>query len=93
LTHKELTRARVIARLKELAALPPEQTSGTLKGQVDASKLMYQVSEQLQVLQMLGDIASVDTSRTKGRDRDQEAALKLQKKLLRGADPATGIVQ
>jgi|HubBroStandDraft_2_1064218.scaffolds.fasta_scaffold1041251_2 hypothetical protein len=72
----------VLAKYCEFAAISPEQTKGTLNGQIRACRTLYVDFGYQPALQMLGQIASVDVSRTKGRSRDQEAAAKLQKRFL-----------
>ena len=72
----------VFARYREFAAISPEQTKGTLNAQIKACEALYLKFGYQPALQMLGEIASIDVSRTKGRSRGQAAAAKLQKKLL-----------
>ena len=62
--------------------MPPEQTKGTLNAQIKACEALYLKFGYQPALQMLGEIASIDVSRTKGRSRGQAAATKLQKKFL-----------
>jgi hypothetical protein len=62
--------------------MPPEQTKGTLKGQISACKTLYLKCGYQPALQTLSEIASMDVSRTNGRCRDQEAAARLQKRFL-----------
>jgi hypothetical protein len=77
-----VTKEMIISRLRELAAVPPEQTRGTLNGQISACETLYLKFGYQPALQRLSEIASVDVSRTKGHCRDQEAAARLQKKFL-----------
>jgi hypothetical protein len=82
LTDPEDVRRFVFAKYREFAAISPEQTKGTLNGQIKACEALYLKFGYQPALQMLGEIASIDVSRTKGRFRGQEAAAKLQKKFL-----------
>jgi hypothetical protein len=79
-TDPEAMRRFVFAKYCEFAATPPEQTKGTLNAQIKACEALYLKFGYQPTLQILGEIASIDVSRTKGRSRGQEAAAKLQKK-------------
>jgi hypothetical protein len=81
-TNRDEVRRFIIARLCELATVPPEETKGTLNGQIEACKTLYLKCGYQAALQTLGEIAGMDVSRTKARSRGQEAAAKLQKKFL-----------
>jgi hypothetical protein len=76
------TREDLVAKLLEFASIPPEQTKGTLNGQIRACKTLCGEWGYQPALQKLSEIASIDASRTKGSRRDQEAAPKLLKKYL-----------
>lgn len=82
LTDPEDVRRFVFAKYREFAATPPEQTKGALNSQIEACEALYLRFGYQPALQMLGAIASIDVSRTKGRSRGQAAAAKLQKKFL-----------
>ena len=81
-TDPEDVRRHVFARYREFAAISPEQTRGTLNAQIKACEALYLKFGYQPALRMLGEIASIDISRTKGRSRGQAAAAKLQKKFL-----------
>jgi hypothetical protein len=72
----------VFAKYCEFAAMRPEQTKGTLNAQIKACEALYLKFGYQPALQMLGEIARLDVSRTKGRSRGQAAAAKLQKRFL-----------
>jgi hypothetical protein len=77
-----VTKEQLIARLWELAAIPPEKTRGNLKGQISACNTAYCTFGYEPALGRLGELASIDPARTRGRRRDQESATKLLKRLL-----------
>jgi hypothetical protein len=81
-TDRDEMRRFMIAKLCEFAGMPPEQTRGTLNGQIKACEALSLKFGYQPTLQMLGEIARIDVSRTKGRSRGQEAAAKLQKSFL-----------
>ena len=70
-----------IALLMGLAWTPPEQTRGSLKGQIGACKLMALFGCE-PAFKRLNEIATTDPLRTNGRRRDQDAAAKALTKLL-----------
>ena len=57
----------VCKRLWELAQIEPEQTRGSLKGQVDCCEQMYRLFKFEPALQRLNELASIDPSRTRGQ--------------------------
>ena len=77
-----VTKEKLIARLWEIAATPPEATRGSLKGQIRACRMMYSEFGYKPALQKLDEIAHIDPARTKGLTRDQEAAAKMLKRLV-----------
>jgi len=81
-TNRDEVRRFLLAKLCEFAAMSPEQTRGRLNDQIKACRTLYVDFGYQPALQMLGQIASVDVCRTKGRSRDQEAAAKLLKRFL-----------
>jgi hypothetical protein len=81
-TDRDEVRRFLFSKYCEFAAMPPEQTKGTLNAQIKACDALYLKFGYQPALQMLGEIASIDVSRTKGRSRSQAAATKLQKKFL-----------
>jgi hypothetical protein len=81
-TDRDEVRRFLFAKYCEFAAMSPEQTKGTLNAQIKACDALYLKFGYQPALQMLGQIASIDVSRTKGRSRGQAAAAKLQKKFL-----------
>jgi hypothetical protein len=82
-TNPDEVRRCILARYCEFASMSPEQTTGTLDVQIKACEALYLKFGYQPALQMLGEIANIDVSRTKGRSRGQEAAAKLQKKFLK----------
>jgi hypothetical protein len=81
-TDPEAMRKLVFGRYCELAATPPEQTKGRLNVQIKACEALYLRFGYQPALQILGQLASMDVSRTKGHSRGQVTATKLQKKFL-----------
>jgi hypothetical protein len=75
------TKEKAIARLWELAAMPPERTRGSIRGQIEACKLLYELGHE-PALAMLSELANIDPCRTKGHRRGQEAAEKVLKRLI-----------
>jgi hypothetical protein len=78
----EITQGTVCRRLWELAQIEPEQTRGSLKGQVDCCEKMYRFFKFEPALQRLNELASIDPTRTRGRRTSQERAEKLLKQIL-----------
>ena len=81
-TNPEDVRRFLFAKYREFAAIPPERTKGTLNAQIKACEALFVKFGYQPALQMLGEIASMDVSRTKGRSRGQVTAAKLQRKFL-----------
>jgi hypothetical protein len=75
------TKENVIALYRKLAAMPPERTRGSIKGQIEACKDMYELGYE-PALAMLSELAKIDPSRTRGHRRGQEAAEKLLKRIV-----------
>jgi hypothetical protein len=86
------TRERIILRIWQLASTPPEKTRGRLKSQIDACKMLHEYGYP-PAIQMLNDIANMDTSRTGGRETDQKAAARLLKKIVGSITPDSGRMQ
>jgi hypothetical protein len=82
ITNRDEVRRFLFAKYYEFAAMPPEQTRGTLNAQIKACEALYLKFGYQPAMQMLGEIANIDVSRTKSRSRGQAAAAKLQKKFL-----------
>lgn len=74
------TKADAIARCWQLAATPPEETKGSLRGQIAACKLMYEMGHK-PALSKLSELANIDPARTKGNRKGQESAAKLLERL------------
>jgi hypothetical protein len=87
-----ITRERVVARLWELACIPPEKTRGTLNGQIDACKMLHGMGFPL-AIQRLREIAGMDASRTGGNSNDQGAADRLLLKIVREMEPESPGIQ
>jgi hypothetical protein len=83
-----ITREHVIARMWQLASTPPEETKGTLEGQIDACESLHEMGYAPAILR-LSEIANVDTSRTGGRETDQKAAARFLRKLVASMKPDT----
>jgi hypothetical protein len=81
-TDREAVRRFCIAKLCELAAIPPEQTKGTLNGQIRACKMLLDTHGYQPALGRLSELANIDPARTKGSRRGQESAARLQKRFL-----------
>jgi len=81
-TDRDEMRRLILAKYCEFAAMSPEQTKGTLNAQIRACESLYLKFGYQPALQMLGEIANIDVSRTKGLSRGQEAAARLQKRFL-----------
>jgi hypothetical protein len=73
---------KICKRLWELAQIEPEQTRGSLKGQVDCCEQMYRLFKFEPALQRLNQLASIDPSRTRGRRTSQDKAAKLLKRIV-----------
>jgi hypothetical protein len=82
-TDLEEVRRFLFEKYYEFAAMPPEQTKGTLNAQIKACEALYLKFGYQPALQMLSEIASIDVSRTKGCFRGQAAAAKSQKRFLK----------
>jgi hypothetical protein len=82
-----VTKEMIIAKLCEFAAITPEQSQGSLKGQIAACKSMYEKGEFQRATQRLSELANMDPSRTGGHRHDQEAAAKLLKGFVSSIKP------
>jgi hypothetical protein len=87
-----ITKEQIIARMWEIASIPPEQTRGTLKGQIDACQALHELG-YAPAVSKLGEIAHLDTSRTRGRETGQKAATKFLTKLVASMKPETSGIQ
>jgi hypothetical protein len=87
-----ITKEQIIARMWELASLPPEETKGTLKGQIDACESLHQMG-YAPAIPRLREIANEETSRTRGRETDQKAAEKFLRKVVVSMKPDTSGIQ
>jgi hypothetical protein len=76
------TKEQAIAMYWEIAAKPPEDTGGNLRAQIRACKALYFTLGYEPAVERLSEIANIDAARTRGRRRDQEAAVKLLKILV-----------
>ena len=81
LTAANFTIGKAIAWYWEFAQTPPEKTRGSLTCQIEACKQMYKHGHE-PALSRLSELANIKPSRTKGHRRGQEAAEKMQKRLL-----------
>ena len=88
-----VTKKQLIARLWELAAIPPEKTRGNLKGQISACNTAYCTFGYEPALGRLSELASIDAARTRGLRRDQESAAKLLRRLLSSLKPDKSGIQ
>ena len=77
-----ITKEQLIARLWELASLPPERTNGNFKGQISACKDLYEKVRYEPAIQRLNEIASLDPSASGGRQTDQKAAAEALRKIV-----------
>jgi hypothetical protein len=77
-----VTKGWMIARLWELAAIPPEETRGNLRDQIKSCKVLYCTFGYKPALGRLSELASIDPARTKGHRRGQESAAKWLKRLV-----------
>jgi hypothetical protein len=73
---------KICKRLWDLSQIEPEQTRGSLKGQVDCCEQMYSLFKFEPALQRLNQLASIDPSRTGGRRSGQDKAAKLLKRIV-----------
>jgi hypothetical protein len=87
-----ITREQIVARMWELASIPPEETKGTLGGQIDACQSLHELGHA-PAISKLSEIANVETSRTRGRQTDQKAAEKFLRKLVVSMKPDTSGIQ
>ena len=87
-----ITKEQIVARMWELASMPPEETKGTLKGQIDACESLHEMG-YAPAIPRLSEIANVDTSRTGGRQTDQKAAEKILRKVVVSRKPDTSGIQ
>ena len=78
----EVTKEDAIAMYWKLAALPPEETRGSITGQIHACRNMYRDLGHEPALKRLRELANIDAARTNGHRRGQEAAAKLLKRLV-----------
>jgi hypothetical protein len=88
---KPFTREQLIARMWQLASIPPEETKGTLEGQIDACKTLHEMGYPPGI-RRLSEIANVDISRTGGRQTDQQAAARFLRKLVGSMKPDTSAI-
>jgi hypothetical protein len=89
----EITKNMVCERLWELAQVEPEQSRGSLTGQVDCCEQMYRLFKFEPALQRLNELASIDPSRTGGRRTSQDKAAKLLKRIVSSLETDKGRVQ
>jgi hypothetical protein len=73
---------RICKRLWDLAQIEPEQTRGSLKGQIDCCEQMYRLFKFEPALKRLNQLARIDPSRTRGRRTGQDKAAKLLKQIV-----------
>jgi hypothetical protein len=90
--NPEEVRRALLAKMRELASIPPERTRGTLRDQIAACKLMLSIGYQPALLR-ISEIANIHASRTNGHRRDQESAARLLKTYLDGIKPDKSGVQ
>jgi hypothetical protein len=77
-----ITKEQIIARLWELASLPPERTNGNFEGQISACKDLYEKVRYESAIQRLNEIANLDPSVSGGRQADQKAAAEALRKIV-----------
>ena len=87
-----ITKEQIVARMWELASLPPEETKGTLKGQISACESLHEMG-YAPAIPRLSEIANEKTSRTGGRQTDQKAAEKILRKIVVSMKPGTSGIQ
>ena len=73
---------RICKRLWDLSQIDPEQTRGSLKGQVDCCEQMYRLFKFEPALKRLNQLACIDPSRTRGRTTNQDKAARLLKRIV-----------
>jgi hypothetical protein len=76
------TKYDAIALYWKIAMTPPEETRGSIRGQIHACRNMYRDLGHDPALKILSELANIDAARTKGHRRGQEAAAKLLKRLV-----------
>jgi hypothetical protein len=76
------TKGDAIALYWKIAMTPPEETRGSIRGQIDACRNMYRDLGHDPALKTLSELANIDAARTKGHRRGQEAAARLLKRLV-----------
>ena len=82
-----VTKEDAIAMYWKLAALTPEETRGSITGQIHACRNIYRDLGHEPALKRLSELANIDAARTKGHRRGQEAAEKLLKKFVSSMKP------
>jgi hypothetical protein len=87
-----ITKEQIVARMWELASLPPEETKGTLKSQIDACESLREMG-YAPAIPRLSEIANEETYRTSGRQTDQKAAEKILRKVIVSMKPDTSGIQ
>ncbi len=87
-----ITREQIVARMWQLASIAPEETNGTLKGQIDACKSLHE-NGYAPAIRRLSEIANVDSARTGGRQTDQKAAARFLRELVGSMKPHTSGIQ
>jgi hypothetical protein len=88
-----VTKEQIIARLWELASLPPEQTNGNFEGQISACEDLYEKVRYEPAIQRLNEIANLDPSKTGGRQTDQKAAAEVLREIVGSIKPDKSGVQ
>jgi hypothetical protein len=76
------TKTDAIALYWKLAMTPPEETRGSISGQIQACRNMYRALGYDLALKRLSELAKIDAARTAGHRRGQEAAAKLLERLV-----------
>jgi hypothetical protein len=79
------TRADAIAGCWNIAAKTPDETNGSLRAQIEACKMAYELGHE-PALGRLSELANIDPARTKGNRRGQDSAAKLLNRLLSSAE-------
>lgn len=87
-----ISKEQIVARMWELASMSPEETKGTLDGQIEACKSLHEMG-YAPAIPRLSEIANVDTSRTGGRQTDQKAAARFLKEIVGSMKPDTSGIQ
>ena len=77
-----LAKEKLIALYWAIAAATPEETRGSIKGQIRACRNMYLDLGYAPALKRLSELANIDAARTRGHRRVREAAENLLKRLL-----------